>query len=124
MCTLSAIRLPACNGLRVVFNRDELRSRPEALPPVVRKFGARTAVMPIDPQSDGTWIAANDAGLIFALLNRSLRRRAGFGLHVVDEPRNMQAEACTPISRGVIVPALLHCSTLSAALELVVDIDA
>ena len=48
-------------AVRVVCNRDELRSRAAALPPRVCTFGERRAVMPIDLVSGGTWIAANRA---------------------------------------------------------------
>jgi Transport and Golgi organisation 2 len=62
----SALELPL---LRVVCNRDELRTRARALPPSILDLGPRRAVLPVDPDGGGSWIAANDAGLVFALLN-------------------------------------------------------
>src|SRR5262249_44773985 len=68
MCTLTVLPLEG-DRTRLAFNRDELRTRPEALPPQWTHHGSRSAVHPIDPVSNGTWIAANDAGLALALLN-------------------------------------------------------
>ena len=68
MCTLTILPLGGAST-RLAFNRDEQRTRPAALPPQVRQFGGRTALMPVDPVSDGTWLAVNDAGLVLALHN-------------------------------------------------------
>jgi hypothetical protein len=62
----SNLKLPL---LRIVCNRDERRSRARALAPSVVQTGDRFALMPIDPEGGGTWVAVNDAGLLFALLN-------------------------------------------------------
>ncbi len=66
MCTLTVIPL-ASSGVQLAFNRDE--SRAAGLPPRARRFGHRTAVLPTDPASGGTWLAVNDAGLALAVLN-------------------------------------------------------
>jgi uncharacterized protein with NRDE domain len=92
MCTLTLIPVLAQDGgqtLRLAFNRDELRSRPAALPPTRARFGEHDAVMPIDPVSHGTWIAASSAGIVFALLNGNSQRRVA------------------KTSRGTIIPRLL-----------------
>src|SRR5690348_7977222 len=78
VCTLTIIPLgkrvrsdrgaTPVSGIRLACNRDESRLRPPALPPELRQFGNRLAVLPIDPVSDGTWIAASDAGLVFVLM--------------------------------------------------------
>lgn len=86
------------------MNRDELRGRPAAGPPEVREAGDRKLVMPVDPVSDGTWIAVNDAGLVLALLN----------LH--DGPA-APGEPLPPLSRGVIIPRLARASTVAGALR-------
>jgi hypothetical protein len=57
--------------------------------------------MPIDPASGGTWIAANDAGLIFVLLNANHGTAAPAGA----------------FSRGTIIPTLVGCATVSRALD-------
>jgi hypothetical protein len=97
---LSSDRSPDRLLLRVVCNRDELLARAPAVPPTLRAAGARQAVMPIDPQSGGTWIAANDAGLVFVLLNVN----DGFGKRTGE------------ISRGTIIPGLVGCRTISRAI--------
>jgi hypothetical protein len=99
MCTVSVLRLPR-GVLRVACNRDEQVTRAAALPPVVRRFGERRAVMPIDPVSDGTWVAVNDAGVVMALLNSN---------------PTMRRSAVAPRSRGVIIPMLLGCGAARAA---------
>jgi hypothetical protein len=86
--------------LRVVCNRDELLTRAPAVPPTVWAAGPRRAVMPIDPDSGGTWIAANDAALVFVLLNTS-------------DPPSASAGA---VSRGTIIPTLVGCAAVSQAL--------
>lgn len=85
--------------LRVVCNRDELDTRRPALPPSMRVIGDRRVVMPIDPESGGTWIAANDAGLVFVLLNVNAES-------VLTSGRR---------SRGTIIPALADCTTVTTA---------
>lgn len=63
MCT--AVVWPLANGYLLAFNRDELLSRPEAVPPVQQ--GCFLA--PIDPEGGGTWLATNASGLTIAALN-------------------------------------------------------
>lgn len=92
-------------ALRIVCNRDESRERPAALPPQRRRFGQRAALLPVDPLSDGTWIAVNDAGLAMVLLNQNPSLGAS--------PRDPMAP-----SRGSLIPALLGCGTLHGAKRL------
>src|SRR5688572_26484109 len=97
MCTVSVIALPGVDGgFRLACNRDELLTRPAALPPEVRMFRERRGAMPIDPTSGGTWIAVNDAGLAVALLNVNRRGPQKFSDRT---------------SRGRIIPSLLHCDS-------------
>ena len=86
MCTMTLVA--TANRLRVMFNRDERHTRPEAWHPRTMRIGHGTALMPIDPQGGGTWIAATSAGLVFALLN-------GEGSPASGAP-----------SRGAIIPLL------------------
>lgn len=88
MCTMSVIRTPD-DSLRIAFNRDELKTRPDGVPPRIERFGDCKAILPHDSQSHGTWIAANDAGLVLGLLNVSPSRGIGGR------------------SRGAIIPMLL-----------------
>jgi hypothetical protein len=93
--------------LRVECNRDELLTRQPALPPTLWAAGPRRALMPIDPDSGGTWIAGNDAGLVFVLLNANPGMRVGAG----------------EISRGTIIPSLVGCATVSRALSQAQGLD-
>jgi hypothetical protein len=93
MCTLSLFPRPPA-GLRLMVNRDEQRSRIESLDPIQVAIGTRTAIMPIDPASGGTWVGVNDAGLVACLLNRTL------------SPEHA-ARFRHRASRGEIVPAIL-----------------
>ncbi|HQE28690.1 MAG TPA: NRDE family protein [Phycisphaerae bacterium] len=100
--------------MRVGFNRDESRQRPAALPPCVRSFGGRRAVLPVDPVSDGTWIAVNDTGLAMMLMNV---------YPVPFDRKAFAAEARRYASRGAIIPSLLHCVTLDEAAALASRLD-
>jgi hypothetical protein len=68
-------------------------------------------VLPVDPTSGGTWIAVNDAGLALALLN-------------VNSRNGIAAPPAAPLSRGNIIPALLHAQTPLAAAFSALDLDA
>ncbi len=68
MCTASWLIAP--DGYQLLFNRDELRTRPLALPPQRGERNGVRYLAPLDPQGGGTWIAANELGLCLFLLNR------------------------------------------------------
>lgn len=68
--------------------------------------------MPVDPESGGTWIAVNDAGLVMTLLNVYPKR--------FDPATDVDP---TLYGRGPIIPSLLHCSTLAEALDLALQIE-
>ncbi len=91
MCTLTFIPKP--RGFLLAMNRDDRYSRPPAIAPDVYQSGSQQALYPVEPGS-GTWIAVNQAGLAFAILNWSLPQ--GDKLH----------------SRGEIIPRLAACATL------------
>jgi len=107
MCTVTIV--PHGGGIRIVCNRDERRSRAGALPPVARSAAAGSAIYPIDPLSGGTWIGANDGGLAAVLLNRT--------------PACARGRAAAPRSRGLIVPALLECRSIDAAVAAAAALD-
>lgn len=92
MCTASWLIGPA--GYDLLFNRDELRTRPIALPPRRGERNGMRFLAPIDRQGGGTWIAVNEVGLCLFLLNRRPDR----------EPRAPQA------SRGLIPLGLIDAS--------------
>jgi hypothetical protein len=108
MCTVSVIHTGERidRGVRLVCNRDELRTRAEALPPRVCTLGERRAVMPIDPDSGGTWIAVSDAGLVMTLLNRT-----------PPGARTLRVNDAPPRSRGTIIPSLLRASSFDETVE-------
>jgi len=114
MCTVTLVPLPGESGvpagIRFMCNRDESRDRPAALAPVTKTFNRTRAVFPVDAVSEGTWVAVNDAGLIMTLLNRN--------------PTDMRGVVFPgKISRGGIIPSLLHADSLAQALELIDQID-
>lgn len=67
MCTVSW--LVDNNSYHVFFNRDEQRSRSMALSPQQFTINSIEALMPIDPDGNGTWISTNEFGLSLCLLN-------------------------------------------------------
>jgi hypothetical protein len=95
--------------LRVVFNRDEKRDRSPAEPPRIVEADGRRAICPRDPDGGGTWLAATDAALVFALLNRT--------------PRGGQPEPGVR-SRGLIIPALFSAESLDDARRRLQSVDA
>jgi len=66
MCTVTFV--PKRYGCLVAMNRDDMRTRPQALTPEVRQTGDLKSVYPTEP-GGGTWCGANERGLIFTLLN-------------------------------------------------------
>ena len=106
MCTVSVLRAPwsetgegvALPRWRVVFNRDERRTRTPGLPPIVADYRGVKATYPTDPDGEGTWLAATDAGLVFALLNET------------EGPSTLAVAQVA--SRGLVIPALLPARSL------------
>jgi hypothetical protein len=95
MCTVSVIARPGL--LRLVSNRDELRTRPAALPPALTTIEGRSVVAPVDTASGGTWIACSDGGLAITLLN----------VNLTGAPPGVP-----PRSRGEIIPGLIRSRSL------------
>ncbi len=67
MCTVSWNRRE--DGYDLFFNRDERRSRAQALPPTLRDGLRGRFLAPTDPEFGGTWLATNDRGVTVGLLN-------------------------------------------------------
>jgi hypothetical protein len=123
MCTLTAIpgRLLAEGdagpaNVRVVFSRDERRLRRPARPPIETTIGGRRVLMPLDGAAGGTWIAASDAGLVFALLNVTDHVSAG--------PVSTAPAWPGRVSRGAIIPAMAGAADLDEATAAARAIDA
>ncbi len=102
---------------RAACNRDESPHRVAALPPEVRRFGNRRAIFPIDPASGGTWIAVNDAGLAFTVLNGNPAPRVDNSSTAAERPEFGRT------SRGMIIPRLLACSSLEESREQLFALD-
>ena len=99
MCTLS---WRVDEELTVFFNRDELKTRNTAKVP--QKFLATNGthyLSPIDPDGGGTWMFANEHGIVACLLNR---------WHLES---SLKGSPTAPKSRGQIVLALAGLSELS-----------
>lgn len=102
MCTATLLPIfSGPTGLRLVTSRDEKHARAAALPPRQNRFGPRAALLPIDPIGGGTWVAVNDAGVVVTLLNLN--------------PEGARPVPADPISRGGVIPALMHHATAAAA---------
>ena len=108
MCTVSVITLPGF--LRLVSNRDERRTRPDAFPPTLTHTGDLRVPAPTNPSSQGTWIACSEIGLAIALLNVN--------------PPDGDARV-PPRSRGGIVPRLMRSRSLDevAARAAAIDLE-
>jgi Transport and Golgi organisation 2 len=114
----SSLALPL---LRVVCNRDERRTRTRALAPTIFQIGDRSVLMPIDPEGKGTWIAANDAGLVFTLLNVTDVALLGHGRR---GPALSARSAGARKSRGEILQATARATTLNGAQNAVQSLPA
>jgi hypothetical protein len=108
MCTITVV--PHERGVRLVFNRDERRTRLAGVPPQIHDLSGRHALFPVDPQGGGTWVGVNDSGVVAALLNLRPTRPAARG------PRQR--------SRGLIVLELLRCTSLEQAIAVATALDA
>ncbi len=101
MCTLSW-RFEG-RGYRVLFNRDEQKSREPATPPQRGEAGGIPFLAPRDGRAGGSWLAANARGLTVALLNY-------YDAAPAPPPPGRGPTA----SRGALVLALAGCADLAA----------
>lgn len=69
MCSVSWWWNEENSSLRVIFNRDERKTRQLAAPPEVYDLDGLQVLMPIDTERGGTWLASNKKGITVALLN-------------------------------------------------------
>jgi len=69
MCTLTWWR-DESGKLDVFFNRDERKTRPIAEVPSLHEIDGVRFLSPRDPQGGGTWMIANEHGLVVCLLNK------------------------------------------------------
>lgn len=113
MCTVTVYREES--KVLVTMNRDEARSRAQEIPPkVIEEKDSPRWIAPIDSQSGGTWIGANEFGIVACLLN---------GNALEGEELDKLEEVSRP-SRGTIIPYLLTRRTLTKAVDwLFLDFD-
>lgn len=122
MCTVSVIAagLPGsgAGGFRVVCNRDESRERSQALLPHWRTLESSSpsrAIWPTDSDAGGTWIAANDLGLVLCLLNFNPTPAVG--------PTAPSPVARGLVSRGLIIPELIASHSPREAIDRLGKLD-
>ena len=108
MCSVSWVA--AAGTLDLFFNRDEQRTRAPGLPPVSGDRNNVRFFFPVDGKSGGTWIAANDRGLVAGLLNH----------YAADTGPTPPANA----SRGAIIPGLIDAATPAEAAERLTPVEA
>jgi len=101
------------NAFTVLFNRDERRERQDALPPSIHQQDGMSAIYPVDPVGKGTWLAVNEAGRIFCLLNYYDQEEKGEDL--------LPDDAYT--SRGQLILSLVSCETREDLLERLLQVD-
>ncbi len=68
MCTVSWLHTD--DGYHLMCNRDERRTRKQALAPRARELKGTRVIAPEDGECGGSWIAVNEFGLALCLLNR------------------------------------------------------
>lgn len=96
MCTVSWFTTPT--GYELFFNRDEQRSRSEALAPQAFQENNVHYIMPIDPVGGGSWISLNDHGISVCLLNY---------YQGLIPPKNA-------LSRGLLIKKLASCEDIKS----------
>ena len=112
MCTLSWGPLPA--GYFVAFSRDELRSRAAGLGPRAIEQGGVRALLPVDGEAGGTWIAVNELGCTVALLN-------GYRFQVANAPSAGDSKRW--ISRGQLALDACGAATVAEVAERIAGRD-
>ncbi len=90
MCTATWWQQPGF--CRFYFNRDERKSRQNALPPQIQNINGTSFIAPQDADGGGTWISVNQHTVFLALLNY-------YAAELDYQPDN-------PVSRGRLVTLL------------------
>lgn len=104
MCTLTLHRTPA--RLLVTMNRDEQRTRAPEVAPVLHHGSPESCrwIGPLDGKSGGTWMGANDEGVVACLLN----------IYPAEETSVAPGGSA---SRGSIIPQLLPRGPIDLCLD-------
>ena len=101
MCTVSWIHAP--NGYHVLSNRDERLSRKSARAPIIHEPVGVRFIAPVDGDHGGSWIAVNEFGITFSMVNRYRC------CHCSSERKHK------PPSRGIFLNRLASCRSLEEA---------
>jgi uncharacterized protein with NRDE domain len=101
MCTVSWLHTPA--GYQLLCNRDERYARKAALAPVIHKTPGVRFIAPTDGDHGGSWIAVNEFGITFSLVNR-------YRCCHCDGEKKLR-----PRSRGLLLTQLADCRSLEEA---------
>ena len=101
MCTVSWLH--TSSGYQLLCNRDERHIRKPGLGPMIRNLSGVRVIAPVDGYLGGAWIAVNEAGLAFSLVNRYVCGRCS--------PESNRK----PPSRGLVLMRLADCRSLEEA---------
>ena len=125
MCTLTWHTYE--HGYRLLFTRDELRSRACAGPPSVRFAGGTAYVAPTDSDRGGTWIGVNELGITHCIVNtyggpiaRGLRDRLVELARIGNRGADTGRHRLRP-SRGTLVRDLQHCDSPECTEKVLLD---
>lgn len=105
MCTVTWLHQD--DGYLLFCNRDERRTRAQALGPAIHRREGVLFIAPTDPSGGGTWIGVNQFGIALCLLN-------GVPAHPTASPLR---------SRGLLLPELLSASSQVEARHRVTQCD-
>ncbi|PQJ83481.1 NRDE family protein [Aliivibrio sifiae] len=105
MCTLSWFS--TSTGYELFFNRDEQRSRTDALSPQLFQENNVNYIMPIDPVGGGSWISLNNHGISVCLLNYYQGKLP---------PNNA-------LSRGLLIKELASCDDIHSIQKMIANIE-
>ncbi len=120
MCTVSYI--PIADGFFLTSNRDEKKTRSNAIHPTVYHNGDFKIIYPKDPDGKGTWIAINTKGIAAVLLNGAFVKHEsksyylksrGLVLMEVINTHNPKDELATMILDGIEPFTLIICNKQS-----------
>ncbi len=101
MCTVSWLHTPS--GYQLLCNRDERHTRKPALAPVIHKPAGVRFIAPVDGDHSGSWIAVNEFGVAFSLVNR-------YRCCQCNGEKKLK-----PPSRGLLLTSLADCRCLEEA---------
>ena len=74
MCTVSFI--PVKDKCFITSNRDEKKSRKQAMPPAIYEFESGKLIYPKDGDAGGSWIALHENGNAAVLLNGAFEKHS------------------------------------------------